>query len=120
MKLRKRNGMPATSKATITTGIHTRAEPMSPIFITRRKGTTETSPITPIRTNGFPRKEWIFGRSCISQAIITIPEVTPSCAGWKLSPAMVRRWTSSSACIAITIRPRLTTYRGIPSHRIQR
>ena len=38
------------------TGIQTSAEPMSPIFMTIRNGTAESTPMMPIRMNGAPNQ----------------------------------------------------------------
>ena len=52
MKVRYRNGMPVTSSATTTTGIQTKAEPMSPIFITMRNGTAAIDAMREMRAIG--------------------------------------------------------------------
>ena len=52
MKVRCRNGVPPIKSATIKTGIQTKADPISPIFITIKNGMAARMPIVPMRTIG--------------------------------------------------------------------
>jgi hypothetical protein len=82
---------------------------MSPIFMTIRNGPARRTPMMPILHEWRAEPAVQFGRACINQAIRRIPEEMPSCAGWKVKPARVKRWTASPCCMAIAISTRLTT-----------
>ncbi len=96
------------------------AEPMSPFFTTRRKGTPQSPPTRTSFTTGCARARWTRGRASKVRPIMMIPAAITSWVGWKLTPATV------SWCSSLPLANRTTSieipamYIGMPSHFSQR